>query len=232
MYGTNVLLVLPQSTLEIKFFNRLERLALESCSGTSELLEVLGTAFETAKTNSSFQIPKLRELSIRYEAPNDDFRSNLSAFLASFQGLEKLSLLFENASFAEKPATLLRGHGSSLKELVLECRIEPRLNLSHDTSRPFGIGGYTQSLWEDTVQDICQMCPNLEELGTGFPWSDETVRVRNIGDTRFDSANLHFPSSVHRLSQASVLSVQCTFATFRPRLRSFNLGTMPSSNSP
>lgn len=181
LYGINLKALVPSSYADDSFFLQLQRLSLESCSGASGILETFGDVYREAKRASKdIRKPALRDFRLRHEAPDALLRSSLAGFLGSFEGLESLSLLFENATFLQKPSTLIRDHAKTLKRLVLECRAEPRQYIAHDTSRPFGVGGSLQALWEESVREICQLCPNLEELGTGFPWSDELIRVSNL----------------------------------------------------
>ena len=164
-------------------FCKLTRLSLESCSGSVAFLEVLAGGFFYAQnpTDASQEprfVPQLTEFLFRCEAPTNALKETLIRFLASFRGLKTLSLLFENAALLEGASTMIAEHGSTLTKLVLEARIQPREQLSLDTSRPFGVGGFSEELWEQSINDICRLCPNLVELGTGFPWGDETVRLR------------------------------------------------------
>ena len=176
-FGLDVSSFIPNSIPHALFFCGIKRLTLESCNGSVELLERMAETFRHTQRSdaSSRRVPKLREFSFRHEAPSNRMRLALSQFLASFTGLEKLSLLLENATFLERCSTLINEHGPTLKTLVLECRIQPREHLGLDTSRPFGAGGYS---WEESINEICRLCPNLVELGMGFPWSDEIVRIR------------------------------------------------------
>jgi len=120
----------------------------------------------------------LKHFSFRHEQPTNAIKDSMVRFLASFAGLESLSLLFENATFLERPSTLIAEHGPTIRTLVLESRIQPREHLSIDTSRPFGVGGYSQDIWEESINDIASLCPNIAELGIGFPWNNEIIRLR------------------------------------------------------
>ena len=163
-------------------FCRLTRLSLESCSGSAAFLEAVAGAFFHGQTPTNITVPRtvpqLKEFLFRCEAPTNILKESLIRFLASFRGLRVLSLLFENAALLEGVTSMIAEHGPTLATLVLESRIQPRESLNLDTSRPFGVGGFSEELWEQSINDICRLCPNLVELGTGFPWGDETVRLR------------------------------------------------------
>lgn len=173
----------PSSTPQIMFFCGLERLSLESCPGTAEFLDLTATAFgwvtySPDAPQNPRTLPSLKHFLLRHESPTVALKDALVRFSTSFTGLRTLSLLFENATILDRPSTLIAGHGPTLRALVLEARIQPREHLGLDTSRPFGAGGYSSDLWVDTIDDIARLCPNLEQLGMGFPWSDEMVRLR------------------------------------------------------
>ena len=177
--------LLPQSIDQAAFFCHLTRLSIESCGGSAAFLASLAeTFYHLQNTPDAFlplttrKAPQLVEFLLRSESPTTHLKESLARFLASFRGLRQLSLLFENAVLLERVSSLIAEHGPTLQSLTLESRIQPRESLAMDTSRPFGVGGYSQELWEESINDICRLCPNLVELGTGFPWDDETVRLR------------------------------------------------------
>lgn len=180
LFGLDVTSMIPQSISDALFYCQIERMTLESCKGVTALLETLAGTFHYAQNTTDMQMrtPKMKAFLFRHEAFSAAMKDSLIHFLASFQGLETLSLLFENATFLERPSVLIADHGPTLQILVLESRIQPREHLGLDPSRPFGVGGFNQELWEESIQDICSLCPNLIELGTGFPWNDEVVRLR------------------------------------------------------
>lgn len=180
LFGLDVTTLIPQSVTDALFFCQIERMTLESCNGVTPFLITLAGTFHYAQTTTDVQkrTPKMTAFLFRHEAFSAAMKDSLIRFLASFRGLETLSLLFENATFLERPSALIAEHGPTLQSLVLESRIQPREHLGLDPSRPFGVGGFNQELWEESIQDICDLCPNLIELGTGFPWNDEMVRIR------------------------------------------------------
>jgi hypothetical protein len=180
LFGIDITPFIPQSIPEALFFCGLKSLTLESCGGSAEFLDTMADTFHHAQTldAASRRMLKLTDFSFRHEAPTTRLKDCLVRFLNSFNGLERLSLLLENATFFERCSTLICGHGPTLETLVLECRIQPREHLNLDSSRPFGTGGYSQELWEQSINDICSLCPNLVELGMGFPWKDEAMRIR------------------------------------------------------
>lgn len=158
------------------------RLSLESCRGTAAFLDAISRTFyyfqNAADAPQPRRTPQLTEFLLRSESPTTQLKESLVRFQASYRGLKKLSLLFENSVLLERASTFIAEHGPTLESLVLESRIQPRENLAMDTSRPFGVGGFSQDLWEESINDICRLCPNLVELGTGFPWDNEIVRLR------------------------------------------------------
>ena len=172
----------PTTVEEALYFCKLTRLSLESCSGSGPCLEALAGVFFYAQNPTDASqpriVPQLTDFLFRCEAPTNALKEAMIRFLTSFRGLKILSLLFENAALLEGVSTMIAEHGPTLETLVLESRIQPRESLSLDTSRPFGVGGFSEELWEQSINDICRLCPNLVELGTGFPWGDETVRLR------------------------------------------------------
>ncbi|KAK5207395.1 hypothetical protein LTR41_006964 [Exophiala xenobiotica] len=181
--GLDLTSLRPTSIQQVLSLCQLERLSIESCPGTAELLEsIAGTFHWSAYASDAPQspriLPSLKHFLLRHENPTTTLKDAVIRFLASFTGLRSLSLLFENAAILERPSTLIAEHGPTLHTLVLESRIQPREHLSLDTSRPFGVGGYSSDLWVDTIDDISRLCPNLESLGMGFPWNDEMVRLR------------------------------------------------------
>lgn len=182
LYGVDVAALLPAASQDAMFFCRLSRLVIESCTGSSSLLQCLETTFNHARsttaTSSSSYLPHLKEFLFRTEAPTTRLKEALLLFLDSFTGLQVLSLLFENSSMMESIPTLLCEHGPTLQTLVLESRIQSRENLGWDTSRLFGAGGHLQEMWEQSINEMCQRCPNLIELGMGFPWDHEVLRLR------------------------------------------------------
>jgi hypothetical protein len=191
----------------------LKHLTLESCNGTAELLDSMATAFHDAQLNPSLnkKVPQLKHFLLRHEAPSSQLKTALNHFLSSFASLETLSLLLENATLLDRPSTFLPAHGPTLKTLVLECRAQPRESLGLDTSRAFGTSAFTQSLWQDTIEDICRLCPNLEELGTAFPWNDGIERLKKTSlPTLKKLRTIHirnFPECTH-LSQLGEHSIR------------------------
>jgi hypothetical protein len=181
--GLDVSQLRPTSIPQALYFCQLEKLTLESCTNSAGFLESMAGTFHWTSTSPDAPqnprlAPNLKHFLFRHEEPNTALKDALVRFLASFAGLRTLSLLFENGSVLERPSTFIAEHGPTLETLVFESRIQPREHLSMDTSRPFGVGGYSHEIWETSINDIARLCPNLIELGTGFPWNDELVRLR------------------------------------------------------
>jgi hypothetical protein len=180
--GINLVPLIPSNFERALPFCDLTRLSIESCHGSDAFLETLSHTFDFVQNSPDAPhprlTPQLKDFLLRNESPTGSLREKLTAFLAAFSGLRSLTLLFENASLLERPSNLIGSHGPTLETLVLEVRVQPRLSLSLDTSRPLGAGGFSSDLWTESITDICSLCPNLVELGIGFPWNDEFVRVR------------------------------------------------------
>ena len=181
--GLNVSLLRPASIAHALFFCQLECLTLESCPNSADLLESIANTFHWANTSPEAPqnppvAPSLKHFLFRHENPTTTLKDALVRFLASFTGLRTLSVLLENAAIPEAPRTFIAEHGPTMETLIFESRIQPREHLSLDTSRPFGVGGYSHDVWQESVTEIARLCPNLAELGMGFPWNDEIVRLR------------------------------------------------------
>lgn len=181
--GLDLTLLRPASIPQALFFCQLEKLALQSCPASAELLESIAGTFHWASTSPEAPqnprvVPSLKHFLFRHEHPTIALKDALVRFLSSFTGLRTLSLLFDNGTILERPSAFIAEHGPTLETLVFESRIQPREHLSMDTSRPFGVGGYSHELWEQSINDIARLCPNLAELSMGFPWNDEMVRLR------------------------------------------------------
>lgn len=183
LVGLDLAPMIPTNINSALHLCNLESLTIESCANTSGFLEALSSTFsyvqnsEMAPQNPRL-VPQMKCFQFRHEAFSNMMKEALIAFLTSFSGLQGLSLLFENATLLERPSLLIATHGPTLKSLIIETRIQPREHLGLDTSRPLGSGGYTHQLWQESINDVCTNCPNLTELGMGFPWDDEMVRLR------------------------------------------------------
>lgn len=181
LIGLDIRSIVPANIEQAMWLTNLEELVLESCLGSTEFLAAIAATFEFAQSETASElkrVPKLRKFLFRHEAVTVVLKEALVRFLNSFSGLSMLSTLFENGSMALRLTDIAPNHSATLQQLVLETRIQPRELLRLDTSRPLGIGGYTQQLWEEGLTDICRLCPNLQELSIGFPWNDEMVRLR------------------------------------------------------
>ena len=181
LFGMDLESLVPATEKDALYFCQLERLTLESCTSSHHFLTAVADTFHRVQRPAQKHLrlrPALKEFYFRHENPTTPVKDSLIDFLASFTGLTTLSILLENATFLDRPSILINSHGPTLQTLVLESRIQPREHLGLDTSRPFGIGGYSQQLWDEAISDICNHCPNLSELGAGFPWNDEMVLIR------------------------------------------------------
>lgn len=181
LVGLDLRPLVPADVESALYFTNLEELVMESCLGSSEFLSAMATIFTFSFSEAAPEpkkLPKLETFLFRHEASTGLLKEALIRFMNSFSGLRMLSLLFENGSVSLTLSDIAPNHGQTLEQLVLETRIQPRELLRLDTSRPFGIGGYNQQLWEQCTDDICRLCPNLFELSIGFPWKDELVRLR------------------------------------------------------
>lgn len=187
LIGLDLTAIVPSDIENALYLTQLRELTMESCKGSADFLGALTSIFTYAQSPAAAAaaaaspvspIPQLEKFHFRHEAPSTPLNENLIQFLNSFTGLRTLSLLFENGSIFERPQNLIGNHNQTLECLVLESRIQPRESLRLDTSRPFGGGAYSQQLWEEGMNGVCQLCPRLTELGIGFPWNDEMVRIR------------------------------------------------------
>lgn len=197
LFGLDVGPLVPSEIESALYFTKLKELTMESCKGSAEFLSALTSMFTFAQSPAApapQPLPQLEKFLFRHEESNVPLREALVLFLNSFTGLRTLSLLFENGSMLERLQTLIANHGPTLEALVLESRIQPRELLRLDTSRPFGGGGYSQQMWEESMSEICRLCPNLVELSAGFPWNDEMVRIRT--------------SQFHRLTQLRTMHIR------------------------
>ena len=94
-------------------------------------------------------------------------------FLSSFVGLEHLSIIMGGKGVSSlkwlKPRCFIKGHGRSLKTLVWEGRQRFRSKWDVDNVVPLRSDANFQEL-----DDICEGCPNLMELGN-IDWHSEPV---------------------------------------------------------
>lgn len=179
--GLDLTPVVPLDVEGAMYLTRLQDLTMESCVGTPAFLSAMTGIFTFVHSEAAPDpkpLPLLRKFLLRQEVCSIDLKDSLLRFLNSFSGLRTLSLLFENGHISTKPADLITNHGSTLEQLVLESRIQPRQSLHLDTSRPFGAGGFSSQIWDQSINDICRLCPDLSELGMWFPWNDEVIRLR------------------------------------------------------
>lgn len=181
LIGLDLATITPLDVDQALFLANLEELAIESCTGNPAFLSALTSVFRFAQSEAApemKQVPSLKKFLFRLETFTIALKDALLQFLNSFSGLQVLSLLFENGHVNAKPADLITNHGPTIDKLVIESRIQPRHNLRLDTSRPLGSGGYSSQMWEQSINDVCRLCPNISELSIGFPWNDEMIRLR------------------------------------------------------
>lgn len=242
LFGLDVEPLVPLDVESALYFTNLRELTMESCRGSAQFLAAMTSIFAFAQSPAAPSpppLPQMEKFLFRHEASNAALKEALLQFLNSFTGLRTLSLLFENGSVLERLQNLISNHGSTLENLVLESRIQPRELLRLDTSRPFGGGGYSQQLWEESMNEICRLCPELHELSTGFPWNDEMVRIR---PSQFHSLkNLrtmhirNFPESEHlahmgdySIKEYAIKFIEWTYGALRdgeqPQLETLSIG--------
>lgn len=240
--GVDLQAVVPVDIESAMYLTNLEELTIESCTGCTEFLAAAGSIFTFAQSEACPEprpTPILQRFVLRHEASNAALKDALLRFLTSFTGLHMLSLLFENGSMSLRLAELVGNHGQTLEQLVLETRIQPRELLRLDTSRPFGMGGYSQQLWEEGTDDVCRLCPNLRELSIGFPWNDEMVRIRQSPLPKLQHLNTmhirNFPESStllqmgdYAIREYAIKFVEWTFGNLvggdKPQLETLSIG--------
>lgn len=126
----------------------LKRLVIESCAHVTSCFEEL---IKLSKTQH-----ELREFVFRHEAPGrDKVQKCLNTFLRGFGGLSLISVLLDNSESMRDLEDCLKTHGSTLRQLVWECRKCPRVSRTEATSVPLR--------WPE-VRTICRLCPSLREI--------------------------------------------------------------------
>lgn len=241
LIGLDLAPLVPFEVDQAMFLTNIQELTIESCTGTPAFLSATTSIFNFIQNEAApgpKSVPSLEKFLFRQEAFPMTLKDVLMQFLNSFSGLRMLSLLFENSSVGAKMADLVANHGSTMEKLVIESRIQPRQNLRHDTSRPFGHGGFSSEVWETGTNDICRLCPNITELGIGFPWNDEVIRIRPCQIPSLTSLKTmhirNFPGSSH-LSQMGDYTIKEHATKFidwtygnvegtRPRLETLSIG--------
>ena len=152
--GLNVPALFSGQGYKLIDFKNLTNLTLESCNPTNTALEVL----------ANLPLLRLRFLQVRCEwASRDDFL-RLENFLCGLLPLEGLSILMEGSvePSSIRLGTFLQIHRQSLQTLLVDVR-RIGLNIVQDRIR----------LWHpQCVKDICELCPNLVELGIPLAWND------------------------------------------------------------
>lgn len=168
-----------QRKAQSAIFLNVKRLFLQSCNSMGNLLLGIADLFSSSHKST---LPGLKHFCYRSEASSGE-ESGLLGFLASFSGLETLSILIEGVTSVESIPQIIGKHGPTLRSLTLEHRISHRLTLAHDTCRPLGAGFQAGELWLAAFQDIARLCPNLVELGTGYGWRADPSPVCAVNQT-------------------------------------------------
>ena len=152
--GLNVPALFRGQGYKLIDFKILTNLTLESCNPTNTALEFL----------ANVTLSRLRFVQVRSEwASGADF-PRLETFLCGLVPLEGLSILMEGSvePTSIRLGTFLRIHGQSLQTLLIDIR-RRGLTIVQDRIR----------LWHpQCVRDICELCPNLVELGMPLAWND------------------------------------------------------------
>ena len=147
----------------------LRKLSLESCHGSEDFLNVL-----SRRSLGSSSILRLKSFHFRSEFSKRGMLRLLERFLSSFFGLEHLSVIVEGRNITTskwlKPRCFIKCHGPTLKTLVWEGRQEPRMCWESDPVIPLRCDAEFQQL-----DEICEGCPNLVELGVTIDWHSELV---------------------------------------------------------
>ena len=119
--------------------------------------------FETAVTNlGTLELLGLQFLHIRQEGIHPRSLPSLATFLCALPPLTALSVLLEGNIDCEDLdfGEILQKHGRKLQRLILDVRSDHRRTTRNDPT-----------VWKpQNLQDICDYCPNLIELGVPFQW--------------------------------------------------------------
>lgn len=136
----------------------LQRLVLESCPGSRDLLSCL--AENISRAGQTKLHLTLKELVFRYERPSTDLMAALETFLKTYSGLRLISVLVdEYGLFPSGP--MLANHLSSLNVLVWEARMMPRNARNLEVSPPKA---------EEDIVKTFKKCPNLVEISFPLDW--------------------------------------------------------------
>ncbi|KAI9871580.1 MAG: hypothetical protein M1830_002727 [Pleopsidium flavum] len=148
----------------------LKKLGLESCSGSEVFLTALLKSFNSSvplsQSDTSHSAPKLTSFTFRHEQPTAVMVDSLDKFISSFSGLEELFVLLDKTNKMLHPRCFSAQHGPTLKALVWEGRTAPRTSMAVDTS----IITKGPSSADAHLNEICNSCPNLVELGIALDW--------------------------------------------------------------
>lgn len=145
-------------------------LALKSCLQLVDTLNFLKTAiFRPSWSRKSVSL-KSFDLRLDNRANTTDsgvVAEALKDFLTSFDGLVHLGLLLEDPNIPSQISssmldTILANHGSTLRSLVWDVRMQERTLITNHPSR--------EQFGNDHLIHILRWCPLLEQLGLFFDW--------------------------------------------------------------
>lgn len=162
----------------------LQRLCLESCTGSNALLTELARKASASSDNGL----RLTEFKFRIKHPPQCLRQALESFLCSFSGLNHLSVLVDYVDSSGMPSMeyFLASHTSTLKTLVWESRLHPRLaECEEDTSHNLGLASKPTS----ELVKLLKSCTQLVELGIAFDW----LSIKNAEEQAQEIGFLQLP---------------------------------------
>lgn len=156
------LLALEDSNVRPIFdWKNLRALVLKSCLQLDGTLSFLQSAI--ANSDESGGGVNLKSFDLRSEIKTNIVADGLKNFLTSFKGLVHLGLLFEGLQkFSSSLLITLTHHGSTLRRLIWDFRLQKRTSFTKDPSR----GRYGNQV----VGLISTHCRLLEELGLSLDW--------------------------------------------------------------
>lgn len=150
----------------------LKKLGLESCFGSEVFPTALFRNFKSTVTVSpsgtSHSAPKLTSFTFRHELPTSVGIESLDKFISSFSGLEELFVLLDKTNEMLHPRCFSAQHGPTLKALVWEGRTAPWTNMEIEIDTSIVVKGSSSA--NAHLDEICNTCPNLVELGIPLDW--------------------------------------------------------------
>ena len=151
-----------QSNLDLIDLSCLNSLYLDQCEG---VVEIFGRNGVNAADFFGWT-PNLKSFSLKAKSWSDSEHRGLEAFFLSFSGLEHIAVLIQAKGSAYWPGNFVTNHCQTLRSLVWEHNFAPRTRNGYVSSRL-----KSQSKRRDFsfLAHVCEVCPNLRELGIALP---------------------------------------------------------------